>query len=126
MRSLFVSMKIAVIRSVGKFRLLLALAWWIPVADPSVDCEILLLRWNLCAHCVTDFFDGNRTAFLSCRWSRWSLFHQLRWLLMFAHMYNVRRSWNILRQGITVVNDVVRHRPPLVRRLLSVLCRIVP
>lgn len=78
-------MNVGVIRTIGEFGLLTRL-----VTNPTVDREILLLSWNLRAHVVAYFFNGDRAALLGGRRSCLSLFNQLRWLLMLVHVDDVR------------------------------------
>lgn len=115
------------IRLIGKFGLTW-LPWtrWI-YADPTMDGEVLLLRWKLRTHRFSNLFDGNGSAFLSWRWSWWRLFYELWWwrlLVLSVEMHNVRsRTW--LRKRISIADNVVSHRPALMRRL-TIFCRVVP
>lgn len=112
------------VRSVGELAglllLLLAGTRRVHIADPTVDREVLLLRWDLRAR-VADLLDGDGAAF-RCR--LWRLLLLLLLMLAVQVKLDVGRG-DILRQRVTIVDDVVGHRPALVRGR-SVLRWIVP
>lgn len=98
------------------------------MTDPSVDREVLLLRWNLGSHGVANLLDGDGAGLLGrTGWRRLRLLNELRgWrLLVLAVQVQNVRSRDILGQGIATANNVVCHGPALVRRR-SILCWIVP
>lgn len=90
------------------------------VDNPPVNCKILLWRYF-----CTDLFDRDCTGFC-WRTGRRYLFDELRWrlLVLTVQMQDVW-SWATLGQRIAVADDVICHRPSLMR-CSAIFSRVVP